>query len=76
MRTGYSYIHETVPIIHHVLQLGNKYSLEELLSCLCKVLKYEMIKIVVPWFLRDIEQTIGKPVYQAIPECRGILLEA
>ena len=73
---GCKYMLETSPIIHHVLQLGNPYSLEELLNCLCKALKYEKIKIVAPWFLRDVDETIGTQVYQVIPACKGIILEA
>ncbi len=72
---GARYLIETKPIIHHVIQLGNPYSLEEILFCLARALKFEGVYLVVPWFVRDIEHTIQKKINEIDPICEEVYFE-
>jgi hypothetical protein len=72
---GCKYILETQPIVHHILQLGRSYSLEGVIICLAKALKYENVRIISPWFFRDVERTIGKNIYEIDKICTEVFFE-
>lgn len=72
---GCKYHYVIAPIIHHVIQLGRSYSLEEVISSLAEVLKYENVKIISPWFFRDVERAVEKNICDISPICKEVFFE-
>ena len=48
------------PIIHHVIQLGNSYSLKEVIFSLTEALRFEKLDIISPWFFKFVKRTAKK----------------
>ena len=72
---GNTYHLETSPIIHHVIQLGDSYSLEGVISSLAKALRYENVQVISPWFFRAVKQATHKDIYDICPVCREVFFE-
>ncbi len=72
---GSKYCHITVPIIHHVIQLGNPYTLEGVISSLSEALKNESVHIISPWFFQDVKRTINRNICDISPLCREVFFE-
>lgn len=72
---GSKYHRVTSPIIHHVIQLGNSYSLEEVISSLAEALRYEDVQVISPWFFQYVERTAQKNIHDISPVCREVFFE-
>ncbi len=72
---GSKYHCVTSPIIHHVIQLGDSYSLEEVISSLAEALRYEKVQVISPWFFRKIERIAHKNIHDISPVCREVFFE-
>ena len=72
---GSKYHFLTTPVIHHVIQIGNSYSLEEVISSLAEALRYEKVQVISPWFFRDVERTAQKNIHDISPVCKEVFFE-
>lgn len=59
------------PITHHVLQIGESYTLKDILTSLCKALNYEGIKIERPWFKEWVKKSGGLEIDEIDP-CKSV----
>ncbi len=72
---GCKYHFVTIPIEHHVIQLGNSYSLDGVVASLAEALRFEKVKIVAAWFFREVENTVNKSIYDISPACKAVFFE-